>query len=98
MNKKEMAAALAKKAEISQVKALNILDLIFSADAGEGIIASELDAGHKVTVPGFGTFGSKSRAARTGTNPANGKKIQVPAKKYAFFKPGKTLRERVSSK
>ncbi len=96
MNKKELAAKLAKKAEISQVKALNIVDLIFSAESGEGLIATELDAGDKVTIPGFGTFGTKSRAARTGTNPANGAKIQVAAKKYAFFKPGKTLRERVS--
>lgn len=96
MNKKELAAKLAKSADISQVKALAIVDMIFSADSGEGIIATELDAGEKVTIPGFGTFGTKSRAARQGTNPANGKKVNIPAKKYAFFKPGKTLRERVS--
>lgn len=96
MNKKELAAKLAKQADISQVKALAIVDMIFSADSGEGIISTELDAGEKVTIPGFGTFGTKSRAARTGTNPANGKKVSIPAKKYAFFKPGKTLRERVS--
>ena len=46
-------------------------------------------------IPGFGTFGTRSRAAREGTNPANGQKITIPARKYAFFKPGKTLRERV---
>lgn len=96
MNKTEFAQKLAKKAGVSQAKALEILDIIFSAKSGEGIIAVELDAGRKVTVPGFGTFGTKSRAARTGRNPATHEAISIPAKKYAFFKPGKTLRERVS--
>jgi DNA-binding protein HU-beta len=96
MNKTEFAQKLAKKAGVSQAKALEIVDIIFSAKAREGIIAVELDAGRKVTIPGFGTFGTKSRAKRQGRNPATGSVIDIPAKKYAYFKPGKTLRERVS--
>jgi nucleoid DNA-binding protein len=96
MNKTEFAQKLAKKSGLSQAKALEIIDIIFSAKSGEGIIAVELDAGRKVTIPGFGTFGSKSRSARTGRNPATGQPIPISAKKYATFKPGKTLRERVS--
>jgi len=96
MNKTEFAAKLAKKAGISQAKASEIVDIIFSAKSGEGIIAVELDAGRKVTIPGFGTFGTKSRKARTGRNPANGEPIAISAKKYAWFKAGKTLRDRVS--
>jgi DNA-binding protein HU-beta len=96
MNKKELVAKLAKTTGISQAKAADVVNALFDADPGKGIIAIELDAGRKVTVPGFGTFGTKSRAARTGTNPANGNKIAISAKSYAFFKPGKTLRERVA--
>jgi DNA-binding protein HU-beta len=48
-----------------------------------------------VTIPGFGTFATKSRGARQGRNPATGATITIPAKKYVHFKPGKTLRERV---
>jgi nucleoid DNA-binding protein len=96
MNKKELIAKLAKSTGLSQAKAGEVLNALFEADGGKGIIAVELDAGRKVTVPGFGTFGTKKRAARTGTNPANGKKIQIAAKHYAYFKPGKTLRERVA--
>jgi DNA-binding protein HU-beta len=96
MNKKELIAKLAKNTGISQVKAAEVVNALFDADPGKGIIAVELDAGRKVTIPGFGTFGTKSRAARVGTNPANGKKINITAKSYAFFKPGKTLRERVA--
>lgn len=96
MNKKELTAKLAKVTGLSQAKAAEVLSALFDADPGKGIFAVELDAGRKVTIPGFGTFGTKSRAERTGTNPANGKKIKIAAKKYAFFKPGKTLRERVA--
>ena len=66
MNKTEFAQKLAKKADISQAKALEVVDIIFSAKPREGIIAVELDAGRKVTIPGFGTFSTKHRAARTG--------------------------------
>ncbi len=96
MNKTEMATKLADKADISKAKANEILDIIFSAKPREGIIAVELDAGRKVTVPGFGTFGTKSRSARTGRNPATGEPIEISAKSYVFFKPGKTLRDRVA--
>jgi DNA-binding protein HU-beta len=96
MNKKELTAKLAKTTGLSQAKAAEVLNALFDADPGKGILAVELDAGRKVTVPGFGTFGTKKRAARTGTNPATGKKINISAKAYAYFKPGKTLRERVA--
>ena len=96
MNKKEMAAKLAKNTGLSQAKAADVINAIFDARSGKGIIAVELDAGRKVTIPGFGTFGTKTRAARTGTNPATGAKIQISAKKYPYFRAGKTLKERVS--
>lgn len=96
MNKKELAAKLAKKTGLSQAKAVEVVNSIFSAEKGQGIIAVELDAGRKVTVPGFGTFDTKTRAGRTGTNPATGAKIKIPKKRYVTFKAGKTLRERVS--
>ena len=96
MNKKEMAAKLAKKTGLSQVKSMEVLNAIFDARPGEGIIASELDAGRKVLIAGFGTFTTRKRAARVGTNPSTGSKIRIAAKNYTHFKPGKTLRERVS--
>lgn len=96
MTKTEMVEKLAGKCDLTKAKAGEIVDAIFAADPGNGIIAVALDGGDKVTLPGFGTFGTKHRAARTGTNPATGAKIQIEAKNYAFFKPGKTLRDRVA--
>lgn len=95
MNKTEMALKLAKKTGLSQGKAAEIVDVMFSAQPRKGIIATALDAGEKVTIPGFGTFATKSRGERQGRNPATGETITIKAKKYVSFKPGKTLRERV---
>ena len=96
MNKKELSAKLAKNTGLSQAKAGEVVNAIFDARPGKGIIAIELDAGRKVTIPGFGTFGTRTRAARRGTNPATGEPMDIPAKKYPFFRPGKTLKERVA--
>ena len=95
MNKTEMALKLAKKTGLSQGKAAEIVDVMFSAQPRKGIISTALDAGEKVTIPGFGTFATKSRGERQGRNPATGETITIKAKKYVHFKPGKTLRERV---
>ncbi|HLV11080.1 MAG TPA: HU family DNA-binding protein [Trueperaceae bacterium] len=95
MNKTELAAKLAKKTGLSEAKAYEVVNAIFATSPGEGIIATELDAGRKVQITGFGTFETRSRAARKGVNPGTGKPITIPAKKYAAFKTGKGLKERV---
>ncbi len=97
MNKTELAQKLARKTGLTQARAAEAVDAIFSTEPGGGIIAVELDAGRKVTITGFGTFDTKSRAARTGRNPATGATIFIPARTYATFKPAKGLRERVSA-
>ena len=72
-----------------------ILSEILDERPGKGVLAVELDAGRKAIIPGFGTFGTRTRAARTGRNPATGQPMEIPKKTYAYFRPGKTLRERV---
>lgn len=94
MNKSELAVKLAKKVGLTQAKAAGVVDSIFNAN--KGIIAVELDAGHKVTVPGFGTFTTRKRGARSGRNPATGRSIQIKARHYAGFKAGKTLKDKVA--
>jgi DNA-binding protein HU-beta len=96
MNKKEMAEKLASKADMSQAKAAEIINIIFSTTPGTGIIAVELDAGRKVQIAGFGTFATKHRSARMGKNPATGEAITIAAKTYPVFKPAKGLKDRVA--
>ena len=92
-----MAEKLAKKCDLSQAKAAEVIDCIFSTKDGHGIIAVELDAGRKVQIPGFGTFESRHRAARDGRNPATGATIRIQAKNVPAFKAGKGLKDRVAT-
>ncbi len=59
-------------------------------------ISSHLDNDFKVQLTGFGTFEVRTRKARTGVKPGTTDKINIPASKYPAFKPGKSLKERVS--
>lgn len=98
MTKKEMAQALALQCGLSQQKALEILTALFDTGEGKGIIASELDKeGEKVTIPGFGTFSTRRREERQGKNPGSNEVITIPARRYAYFTPGKTLKERIQT-
>ena len=96
MNKSELADKLAKKCDLSQAKAAEIVNCIFDTKPGHGIIAVELDAGRDVSIAGFGKFETRRRSARTGRNPATGATIQIAAKTYPAFKAGKGLKDRVA--
>jgi DNA-binding protein HU-beta len=94
MNKTELITKLAKKTGLTQAKAAVAVDALFNAN--KGLIAVELHAGRKVTLPGFGGFTVRKRAARQGRNPATGAAIRIPARSYPAFKVGKTLKEKVA--
>ena len=92
MNKAELIAAIAEKADINKSLAAAALDTFL------GCVSSALRAGDKVTLVGFGTFSVVTRGARTGRNPRDGKQIKIAAKKVAKFKPGKKLSDEVNGK
>ena len=66
MNRKELAAALAKKTETSNAAADKSIATLIEA------ISAALKKGDKVALVGFGTFEVRKRAARTGRNPKTG--------------------------
>jgi len=92
MNKAELIAAIAEKADINKSKAAAALDTFIAS------VSSALRAGDKVTLVGFGTFAVATRGARTGRNPRDGKQIKIAAKKVAKFKAGKKLADDVNGK
>ena len=86
MNKTELIAAVAEKAELSKKDADKAVAAVFAA------IEDALKAGDKVQLIGFGTFEVKERAARTGHNPKTGAAIEIAAAKVPSFKAGAALK------
>lgn len=91
MNKSELVAAMAEKAEITKKDAGEALDALLE------IVSEQLEAGNEVALTGFGTFKTRVQAARTGRNPQTGETIQIAEKTVPVFKAGKTLKDAVKS-
>ena len=85
MNKTELIAEIAERAEISKKDAEKALK------AFTDVVADELVKGEKVQLVGFGTFEVSERAAREGRNPKSGEPMRIEASKSPKFKAGKAL-------
>ncbi|MDH3217406.1 MAG: HU family DNA-binding protein [Candidatus Krumholzibacteria bacterium] len=95
MNKTELVEKVAAKTGLTLKDSKVVVDAIFSTVPKEGIIASELNAGRKVQITGFGTFQVRKRKKREGRNPQTGEPIQIPASRFPAFSSGRALRERI---
>lgn len=51
-------------------------------------VTDAVAAGDKVTLPGFGTFEKRERAARTARNPQTGDPIKLKKTSVPAFRPG----------
>lgn len=87
MNKSQLIDAIAAGADLSKVKAAQVVDLFVDS------VTEALKAGDQVTLVGFGTFLVRAREARTGRNPQTGAEITIAAAKVPAFKPGKALKD-----
>jgi len=90
MKKDELVAFVSDRADITKKSAGEAVNAVV-----EGI-ASALENGDSISLPGFGSFKVVERSAREGRNPATGEKIQIAASKAVKFAPGSGLKERVN--
>ncbi len=90
MNKAELVAAIAAKAEVSKKDAEKMIS------AFTATVTDELKKGEKVALIGFGTFETRKRAARDGKNPQTGAAIKIPASTVPAFKAGRALKDAVA--
>ena len=91
MNKTELVAAMAEKAELSKKDAEGALKAFID------VVTDELKKGEKVQLVGFGSFEVSERAAREGINPLTKKPMSIPASKAPKFKAGRGLMDAVNA-
>ncbi len=90
MNRVELVAAVAEKADLTKKDAEAAVKAVFDT------IAEAMEQGDKVQLIGFGTFEIGERAAREGRNPRTGETMKIEAAKLPRFKAGKALKDRVN--
>ena len=89
MNKATLIEQMAKETKLSKTACKEALESFIKTVGGS------LKKNKTVVLTGFGTFSVIKRKARTGINPATGKKMNIPAKKVPKFKAGKQLKDLV---
>ena len=91
VNKSEIANLVAKRTGVGRSEAGSAVDEVFEA------IGEARTRGEDVRVVGFGTFGIRSRPARTGRNPRTGESLNIAASTTPTFKAGRPLRDAVNA-
>jgi len=92
MNKTDLIAIVAEKADISKKDAEKAVSAVFDT------IVEKVAEGEDVRIVGFGVFERHERKERIGSNPRTGDPITIPASNVPAFKAGKVFRNAVSEK
>ena len=92
MNKSELVDAVASSAGVAKNQAESVLNAFFET------VRSEAKGGSKVAWPGFGSFSTSKRNARTGRNPRTGAPVKIAASTGMKFTPSQTLKDFLNSK
>ncbi|MFD8882198.1 HU family DNA-binding protein [Streptomyces erythrochromogenes] len=93
MNRSELIAALAERAEVSRKDADAVLTAL--AETVGDVVAK---GDEKVTIPGFLTFERTHRAARTARNPQTGEPLEIAAGYSVKVSAGSKLKEAAKGK
>ncbi|MBI2798548.1 HU family DNA-binding protein [Candidatus Saccharibacteria bacterium] len=87
MTHRELIRELAEELGVSKAQAERSIKKLSQ------IVMTEVKAGHKVGITGFGVFYRGKRAARAGINPMTGGKIKIGAMDLPKFRAGSTFKE-----
>lgn len=87
MNKSELVAMMADKAELSKKDAEKALNAFIES------VQETVKTGDKISLAGFGKFELRKREAREGKNPRTGEKLTIAACNAPAFKAGKAFKD-----
>ena len=87
MNKSDVIDRVAGSAGVARQQAENVLDAFFDT------VRSAARSGDRVAWPGFGSFTTTQRKARTGRNPRTGESVRIPATKAVRFSASSALKD-----
>ncbi len=90
--KAELVEAVAKSAGTTKAETEKVLAAFFDE------VVSSAKKGGKVAWPGFGSFSTVKRAARTGRNPQTGATVKIAASTAMKFTPSSTLKATLNPK
>ena len=91
LSKAALLDSVAAAAGVSKGDAERVLDAFFAT------VVSTAKNGDKVGWPGFGTFATSQRSARTGRNPQTGEAVQIAASTGLKFSASSALKQELNT-
>jgi len=91
MTRAELVEHVTRISELSKKHAEIVVNTVFDS------IIEALSSDEKIELRGFGSFRIRRRQSRVGRNPKTGERVEVPAKRIPYFKPGKELKELINA-
>lgn len=91
MTKADLVEEVARVSDLTKKHSETIVNTVFDS------IIQALQRDDKIELRGFGSFRIRQRRSRQGRNPKTGDKVDVPAKRIPYFKPGKELKELINA-
>ena len=92
VTKADLVQVAAKAGNVSKVAAGEVVNAVFDE------IVRNVAKGKRVTLVGFGTFLPRTRKARAGRSPLNGKEIRISSKTVPAFAAGQGFKDRVDNR
>jgi DNA-binding protein HU-beta len=92
VNKSELVDAVASATGLQKSQAERAVDVVIDS------VVSEVRAGRKVSIFGFGTFNPAARAARTGRNPQTGAPVKIAASNNVRFAAAKAFKDALNAR
>lgn len=89
MNKASLISLVSEMSGMSKTDVKKVLEATVTA------LNKGLSEGEKVLLTGFGSFNVVERAPRVGINPKTLKPMDIPAKKFVKFVPGKDISKNI---
>ncbi len=86
MTKADIVEKVYQKIGFSKKEASELVELVF------GTLKSQLQAGEKVKISGFGNFLVRGKNQRIGRNPQTGEQIMISARRVLTFRPSQVLK------
>ena len=87
LGRMQLVREVANKTGHSQKDVADVLEAIL------GVTTDTISNGGEIKIPGYWHMGSKMRSARAGRNPRTGETIQIAAKRIAFMRAGKAIKD-----
>ena len=90
MTKAALIEDVSRVVEMTRKDSEMIVEAIFDS------MVRSLRAGERIEIRSFGSLSTRPRKPRVGRNPKTGARVEVPARRIAYFKASKALKDLVN--